>query len=73
MKPKTAAFYVLVAIVAAIIALMLSSCVSIPVPPAGENSGKLGRLELKLVFVPNVSGAIDYLWTQQQPKPTSSK
>jgi hypothetical protein len=53
--------------------MLLSSCVSIPIPPAGENSGKLGRLEMKLVFIPNVSGAIDYLWSKQQPKPTSSK
>jgi hypothetical protein len=54
---------------------LLCSCVSIPIPPGGENSGKLGRLELKLVFTPNVSGAIDYFWSKQQqkPKPTSSK
>jgi hypothetical protein len=58
-----------------LIAFLLSGCVSIPIPPGGENSGKLGRLELKLVFTPNVSGAIDYFWSKQQqtPKPTSSK
>jgi hypothetical protein len=73
MKPKTAATALLFVILAIITALFLSSCVSIPIPPAGENSGKLGRLELKLVFTPNISGAIDYLWSKQQPKPTSSK
>jgi hypothetical protein len=73
MKPKTAATMLLLVILAIITAMLLSSCVSIPIPPAGENSGKLGRLEMKLVFIPNVSGAIDYLWSKQQPKPTSSK
>jgi hypothetical protein len=72
-KPKTAASLLICVVLAIIITLFLTSCVSIPVPPAGENSGKLGRLELKLVFTPNVSGAIDYLWSKQQPKPTSSK
>jgi hypothetical protein len=71
MKPKTTTLlFVILAIIAAI---TLSSCASIPIPPIGENSGKLGRLELKLAFTPNVSGAIDYLWSKQQPKPTSSK
>lgn len=73
MKPKMAASFVLLAIFAAFMAIMLSSCVSIPIPPAGTDSGKLGRLELKLVFVPNVSGAIDYFWNKQLEKPTSSK
>jgi hypothetical protein len=73
MKPKTAASALLIVILAIIAALFLSSCVSIPIPPAGEDSGKLGRLEMKLVFVPNVSGTIDYLWKKQLEKPTSSK
>jgi hypothetical protein len=73
MKPKLTASFVLVAVFAAFAAVMLSSCVSIPIPPAGEDSGKLGRLEMKLVFVPNVSGTIDYLWKKQLEKPTSSK
>jgi len=73
MKPKMTASFVLIAVFAAFIAIMLSSCVSFPIPPAGENVGKIGRLELKLVFTPNVSGAIDYFWNKQLEKPTSSK
>ncbi len=72
MKPKQLALVFVVALALALLAL-LTGCVSVPIPPGGENAGKLGRLELKLVFTPNVSGAIDYLWSKQQPKPTSSK
>jgi hypothetical protein len=72
MSPKQIALAILVAL-AVWILTMLTGCVSVPIPPAGEDSGKIGRLELKLVFIPNVSGAIDYLWSKQQPKPTSSK
>jgi hypothetical protein len=73
MKPKTTATIILFVILAIITAITLSSCASIPIPIIGENSGKLGKLEIKLAFTPNVSGAIDYLWNKQQPKPTSSK
>lgn len=73
MNPRKIACLVLIVAFLIFVALALTSCVSVPIPPAGENVGKLGRLELKLVFTPNVSGAIDYLWIKQQPKPTSSK
>jgi hypothetical protein len=72
MKPKQISLVLVIALAIAMLAL-LTGCVSVPIPPGGDNSGKLGRLELKLVFIPNISGAIDYLWSQQQPKPTSSK
>jgi hypothetical protein len=72
MKPKQIALFFAIALALAMLAL-LTGCASVPIPPIGENSGKLGRLELKLVFIPNVSGSIDYLWSKQQPKPTSSK
>jgi len=72
MKPKQLTLLFVIAITLAALTL-LAGCVSIPIPPGGEDSGKLGRLELKLSFKPNVSGAIDYLWSKQQPKPTSSK
>jgi hypothetical protein len=72
MKPKYVAFLLVISIALAMTA-MLASCVSVPIPPAGNDIGKLGKLELKIVFTPNVSGAIDYLWSKQQPKPTSSK
>jgi hypothetical protein len=72
MKPKQLALVFVIALAVAMLAL-LTGCASVPIPPVGENAGKFGRLELKLVFTPNVSGAIDYLWSKQQPKPTSSK
>lgn len=72
MKSKNIALLLVVSIALAMI-VSLTGCVSIPIPPGGDNPGQLGRLELKLVFTPNVSGAIDYLWSKQQPKPTSSK
>jgi hypothetical protein len=72
MKPKQLTLLFVIALTLAALTL-LAGCVSLPIPPSGENAGKLGRLELKLSFKPNVSGAIDYLWSKQEPKPTSSK
>ena len=72
MSPKQIALAILIALALGALTF-LTGCVSIPIPPGGEKPGQIGRLELKLVFVPNVSGAIDYLWSKQQPKPTSSK
>jgi hypothetical protein len=72
MKPRQIALVFVIALALALLALT-TGCASFPIPPVGENAGKFGRLELKLVFVPNVSGSIDYLWSKQQPKPTSSK
>jgi hypothetical protein len=59
----------------AIAALLLSGCVSFPIPPYGPDLGKLGSLQLKMIYVPNVAGTITYLFSkqQQQPKPTSTK
>jgi hypothetical protein len=56
-----------------IVALLLSGCVSFPIPPCGPDLGKLGRLQLKVAYVPNVAGTLNYLFAKQQPKPTSSK
>jgi hypothetical protein len=72
MNPKKITLALVIALALALLALT-TGCASVPIPPVGENAGKLGKLELKLVFVPNVSGSIDYLWSKQQPKPTSSK
>jgi hypothetical protein len=72
MSPKQIALAIIIAL-ALWATSLLTGCVSIPIPPGGQNPGQFGRLELKLVFTPNISGAIDYLWSQQQPKPTSSK
>ncbi len=56
-----------------IAALLLSGCVSFPIPPYGPDLGKLGRLQVKMIYVPNIAGTIDYLFSKQQPKPTSTK
>lgn len=52
---------------AVICVLLLSACVSMPIPPVGEDIGKLGRLELRLVYVPNVAGTLQYLIQKKQP------
>jgi hypothetical protein len=57
----------------AISALLLSGCVSFPIPPYGPDLGKLGSLQLKMIYVPNVAGTLNYIFSKQQPKPTSSK
>lgn len=54
------------------LALLGSGCVTIPVPPAGDNIGEFGRIEILVRYVPNLSSAWSYL-TGEQPKPTSSK
>jgi hypothetical protein len=49
-------------------AVILSSCVSIPIPPTGENQGKLGALKLSISYVPyakpdsNSDANIVYAW-----------
>lgn len=39
-----------------IAAILLSSCVSIPIPPTGQNQGKLGSFQLKLAvsYIPRI-------------------
>ena len=34
---------------------------TVPVPPFGPDLGKLGRLELRVVYVPNLFGTMEYL------------
>ena len=46
--------------------LALSGCIALPLPPGGPDSGKLGRLELKLVYTPNINGTISYFLARQQ-------
>jgi hypothetical protein len=53
-------------------ALALAGCVSIPLPPTGENAGEWGRLEVAVRYIPNLSAAWSYL-RGEQPKPTSTK
>lgn len=54
-------------IFAVICALLLPACASLPIPPFGDDAGKLGRLELRLVYVPNVAGTLQYLIQKKQP------
>jgi hypothetical protein len=44
-----------------------------PIPPFGEQAGKLGSVELRFVYKPNVLGTVQYLLSKEKPKPTSSK
>jgi hypothetical protein len=39
-----------------IAAILLSSCVSIPIPPIGKDQGKLGSVQLKLAvsYIPRI-------------------
>lgn len=52
-----------------IIALaLLSSCVSIPIPPTGNNQGKLGAIKLSVSYIPyqnpdrKADSSIVYAW-----------
>ncbi len=45
----------------------LSSCVSIPIPPTGENQGKLGSIKLSVSYVPYANpdrkdSSVKYAW-----------
>lgn len=50
-------------------ALALAGCVSIPVPPTGDNAGEWGRIEVAVRYIPNLSAAWSYL-RGEQPTPT---
>lgn len=52
--------------------LAVAGCVSLPLPPAGENAGDWGRLEVAVRYIPNFPAAWAHL-RGEQPKPTSSK
>jgi hypothetical protein len=48
-----------------LLALGLASCVNIPIPPAGQNQGKLGSVQLKL--------AVSYIPYIDPDRPTENK
>ena len=50
---------------AILLATILCSCVNIPIPPAGQNQGKLGSVQLKL--------AVSYIPYIDPDKPTENK
>lgn len=56
----------------ALLALVLSGCVTMPIPPIGENAGAYGMLEVKVMYHPNLSTIINKV-RGEEPKPTSSK
>lgn len=35
-----------------LLAIFMTSCVSIPIPPSGQNQGKLGSIKLVVSYVP---------------------
>ncbi len=49
-------------------AILLSSCVSIPIPPYGEHQGKLGSIRIAASYVPyanpdrEASSSMSYAW-----------
>jgi hypothetical protein len=53
--------------------LLLTSCVSCPIPPVGENAGRYGYIDIRVQYRPN----FDTVWTAMKPKQereiTSSK
>lgn len=53
-------------------ALVVTGCVSIPLPPTGQGAGDWGRVEVAVRYIPNISTAWSYL-TGEEPKPTSTK
>lgn len=50
---------------AILLAIILCSCVNIPIPPAGQNQGKLGSVQLKL--------AVSYIPYIDSNKPIENK
>ena len=51
-----------------LLAIFMTSCVSIPIPPSGQNQGKLGSIKLVVSYVPYANperGAdsnVQYAW-----------
>lgn len=49
-------------------AFLLTSCVSIPIPPSGKNQGRLGSIKLVVSYVPyanpekGVDSNVKYAW-----------
>jgi hypothetical protein len=56
----------------AIFLLLLSGCVSIPLPPMGENSGDYGHIDISVRYRPNFETIMN-TFLKEEPKPTSSK
>lgn len=50
----------------AIICLFLAGCISVPIPPAGEDAGKYGRVDIRISYVPNY----DTIFSAYEKAPT---
>lgn len=49
-----------------------SGCMSIPIPPGGENPGQYGYIDISVKFRPNFDSVMN-AFRREEPKPTSSK
>ena len=51
-----------------LLAVFMTSCVSIPIPPSGKNQGKLGSIKLAVSYVPyanperETNSNVKYAW-----------
>jgi hypothetical protein len=65
----------LVGIIMFIFALLLQSCVSVPLPPTGEDAGKYGYMDVRIQYRPNFDTVISAFRKPNPdlPQPTSSK
>jgi hypothetical protein len=52
--------------------LLVAGCVTVPIPPVGENPGQYGHLEILVKFHPNLDKVMK-TFLKEEPKPTSSK
>ena len=39
--------------IAAVACLALAGCISVPIPPSGEDAGKYGRIDIRITYSPN--------------------
>lgn len=49
-----------------LLVVLLTGCVSFPIPPTGPDMGKYGRIEIKISYVPNVQTMIDRFRSTKQ-------
>jgi hypothetical protein len=53
--------------------LLLPGCVSVPIPPAGEDAGRYGYIDFRVTYRPKFDTALQLFQNKEKPKPTSSK
>jgi hypothetical protein len=52
---------------------LMTSCVSFPIPPVGEDAGRYGYIDVSVKYRPNLDTIWSAIRPKQEPKPTSSK